>query len=345
MGTADHQAVCGAKNREPRIHFDNQVQAWISDPELEGNPLATAPFSRGGKDWRVAQPRKYTYTGNDRALKQLVADQKPIMKYYTPRGERSTWSQAQYTVYKEEKMITREERWAARRPTLDAIAKDVNHRTSSKYRSITDGNRSRTVLGEVTGRKNGQPAVEKDENGIPIVEKVGVEMEDSKSDEEISSEEEEQVAVEGKNKTVSLAKKKSASPKETSKTVDGRLSTNSKTAGVKSQSRKRAHVTESEESEQEDAAPVRKATRSSKRTKDINDRAKTKKTESADKWVVPDSSEESADEHEYMRGQGLTIIHDYWPSPWRVMAAAFVNTERINKSVSLVFGHGSWLTL
>jgi len=306
---------------------------------LKGTPLATAPFSRGGKDWRVPQPRKYTYTGNDRTLKQLVADQKPIMKYYTPRGERSTWSQAQYTVYKEEKMITRDERWAARKPTLDAIAKDVNHRTSSKYRSITDGNRSRTVLGEVPGRKNGQPAVEKDENGIPIVEK-----EDSDSDDEVSSEKEEEVVEEENNKTVSLAKKKSASPKENSKTVEGSSSPKVKKAVVKSHFRKRAHVTESEDSEQEDAAPVKKATRSSKRTKNINNRAKTKRTKSADKWVVPDSSDESTDEHEYMRKQGLTIVHDYWPSPWRVMAAAFVNTERINKSVSLVFGHGSWLT-
>jgi len=37
-----------------------------------------------------------------------------------------------------------------------------------------------------------------------------------------------------------------------------------------------------------------------------------------------------------MREKGLTIIHDHWPSPWRVMAAAMVSSERINKTVSLL---------
>jgi hypothetical protein len=74
--------------------------------------------------------------------------------------------------------------------------------------------------------------------------------------------------------------------------------------------------------------PVKKATRGNKN----NNRSKSRK--STKEWVVPDSSDESTDELQYMREKGLTIIHDYWPSPWRVMAAAFVNTERINKSVS-----------
>jgi hypothetical protein len=102
----------------------------------------------------------------------------------------------------------------------------------------------------------------------------------------------------------------------------------SKTPGDKSRSRKRAHVSESGESEDEDIVPVKKATRGNKN----NNRSKSRK--STKEWVVPDSSDESTDELQYMREKGLTIIHDYWPSPWRVMAAAFVNTERINKSVS-----------
>jgi hypothetical protein len=133
------------------------------------------------------------------------------MNHYTPRGERSTWSKAQYTVYKEEKAATRKERWAARKSTLNAIAKDINQATSSKYRSITDGNRNRTVLGQVAGRKNGQPAIEKDSNGIPIVEKAEREEDSAKDDDESSSEEEGEVQTKGEKEAGPSTKKGSKS--------------------------------------------------------------------------------------------------------------------------------------
>jgi hypothetical protein len=263
------------------------------------------------------------------------------VKHYIPRGERSKWSKAQYTVYKEEKRATRKERWAVRKPTLDAIAKDINHRTSSKYRSITDGKRNRTVLGEVPGRKNGEPAVEKDEKGIPIVEKAEGEEDGSDSSDESGSEGEEgkveRVSAKGDSKAgPSNAKSTSTVPTQIKTAKDA--SSGVKPPVHKSASRKRVHVSESEESEDEVIVPLKKGRRSTTTTSRSQSKNMPKKPVSKE-WVVPDSSDESTNELDYMREQGLKVIHDHWPSPWRVMAAAFVNTDRINKSVSPMYLH------
>jgi hypothetical protein len=268
-------------------------------------------------------PRKYTYTGNDRTLKQLIIDQKPAISHYIPRGERSKWSKAQYTVYKEEKRATRKERWAVRKPTLDTIAEKINHRW--KYRSITDGSRNRTVLGEVPGRRNGEPAVEKNEYGIPVVDKAEIEEDGSDSGDESGSEEEEG-EEEGK-----------AGPSKAKSTtiVPTQLPSNGKPPINKAGSRKRVHASESEESEEEVPVSPKRGRRSNNSTIKSNPERKSKKPASKG-WVVPDSSDESTNELDYMKKQGLKVVHDHWPSPWRVMAAALVNTDRINKSVSPV---------
>lgn len=323
------KAVCLGKGRTPKTHYDDHTQAWVSRPETKGTPLATAPFSRGGEGWRIPRPRKYTYTGNDRNLKQIIDGQKPVMKYYTPRGKRSTWSQAQYTVYKEEQKATGKERWAARKTVLDAIAKDVNERTSSKYRYITDGHRNRTVLGEVAGRKNGQPAIQKDDKGMPIAEAEEVKGDASDSDDESSSSSGEEIDVKAKAKGragPSSKQESTLSAKQVNESAK-QASLESKAPAQKSRSRKRAHVSESENTEDEDTAKPAKP----------KPKNKSRKIQPAKEWVVPDSSDESTDEQQYMRDQGLTVIHDHWPSPWRIMAAAFVNTDRINKSVSPPF--------
>jgi hypothetical protein len=321
----------------PKNHYDDHIQAWISAPEIKGKPLATAPISRGGDDWRVPTPRKYTYTGNDRTINQLITDQKPALKYYTPRGERSKWSKAQYTVYKEEKRATRKERWALRKVTLDAIAKQINESVNSKYHFIKDGNRSRSVLGKVAGRMNGQPAVEKDEKGIPIVEKSESDDDGSESSDESDGDSEE----DGESTTKGDAKAGTSekTPKQ-SKTVKSNITkdnqSGSKSSGDTSRARKRAHVSESEESDEEIAPPVKKGCKTNSKSTKAKPKDETTKA-----WVVPDSSDdESTNELDYMREKGLTIVHDHWPSPWRVMAAATVSCERISKTVSFVLGAG-----
>jgi hypothetical protein len=256
------------------------------------------------------------------------------VKHYIPRGERSKWSKAQYTVYKEEKRATRKERWAVRKATLDAIAKQINEKVNSKYHFIKDGNRSRSVLGKVAGRRNGQPAVEKDEKGIPIVEKSESEEDESDSGEEsdCDSEEDEEstTKADAKAGTSEKTPKQSESVKSNSTEVN---QSGSKSSGDKSRARKRAHVSESEESDEELVPPVKKGSKTNSKSTKAQPKRKSTKA-----WVVPDSSDhESTDELDYMREKGLTIVHDHWPSPWRVMAVATVSCERISKTVSLVF--------
>ena len=251
------------------------------------------------------------------------------MKHYIPRDERSKWSKAQYTVYKEEKRATRKERWAVRKATLDAIAKQINEKVNSKYHFIKDGNRSRSVLGKVAGRKNGQPAVEKDEKGIPIVEKS-----ESEEDESDSSDESDGDIEEDEESTTKGDAKAGTSEKTPKQSKPVKLDTTSKSSGDTSRARKRAHVSESEESDEELAPPVKKGSKTNSKSTKSNTKNKSTKA-----WVVPDSSDdESTNELDYMREKGLTIIHDHWPSPWRVMAAAMVSCERINKTVSLSSG-------
>jgi hypothetical protein len=243
------------------------------------------------------------------------------------------WSKAQYTVYKEEKRATRKDRWAVRKPTLDAIAKHINERINSKYHFIADGKRSRSVLGKVAGRKNGQPAVEKDEKGIPIIKKSESEEDESESSDESDEHggEEEEVTIKGNAKAgTSKNTLKQSKSVEINSTKDNQPV--SKSSGDKSRVRKRAHVSESEESDDELASPVKKGSKTN--SKSIKNQPKRKSTKA---WVVPDSSDdESTNELDYMREKGLTIIHDHWPSPWRVMAAATVSSERISKTVSTV---------
>ena len=276
----------------------------------------------------MPEPRKYTYTGNDRILKQLVLDEKPI-SHHIPRGERSKWSKAQYTVYKEEKRATRKKRWAIRKPTLDAIAKHINERVNATYQFIEDRKRSRTLLGKVSGRKAGQPAVEKDEKGFPIVEKPKIEVDQSDDD----SEGEEEAIYEGNQR----AGNSGTTPKQSKSVKNNSVKAKqpvSKGSGDESRGQKRAHVTDSEHSEEELAPPVKKGVRTT--GKSIKAQPKRKSIKA---WVAPESSDDdSTNELDYMRGKGLTIIHDHWPSPWRVMAAAMVNTDRINKSVNPVYG-------
>jgi hypothetical protein len=260
------------------------------------------------------------------------------VKHYIPRGERSKWSKAQYTVYKEEKRATRKERWAVRKATLDAIAKQINERVNSKYHFIKDGNRSRSVLGKVAGRKNGQPAVEKDEKGIPIVEKSESEEDGSDSSDESDGDNEGEEEVIGKEDAKPAASEKTpkqSGPIKLNSTKDNQ--SGSKSSSDKSRGRKRAHVSESEEeSDEEIAPPVKKGTKTN--SKSTKAKPKDKSTKA---WVVPDSSDdESTNELDYMREKGLTIVHDHWQSPWRVMAAATVSCERISKTVSFVFESG-----
>lgn len=289
---------------------------------IEGHLGASCPFSRERQDWRVTPPRKYTYTGHERKLKEPASTKPPT--HYVPRGERSAWSKAQYTVYKEEKRAGREERWIARKLELDAIAKDITTKANSRWRSITDGHRNRSILGEVAGRKDGQPAIEKEERGLPLVDKVEKEEKrDSDGDGESESEDDYDSAKEKPGSAAKLDSQRS----RLDQIVKDAKKTQSTSKGLKRKSRKRGHMSDSGDDDEDGAGPTGKGPK--KKIK----KSKNRKQTSVKEWVVPDSSDDGGDELDHMRKQGLRIIHDYWPSAWRAMAAAIVSTERINKTV------------
>ena len=323
------QGICRAKGHQSKTFRDPDTQSWTTRPEIKGQHRANAPFSRDKQDWRVEPPRKYTYKGNEGQLEIQLEQAAKIVTHYIPRGERPTWSKAQYTVYKEEKRACRDERWKNRQKALDAIAQDIIGKSDSKWKFIQDGNRNRSLLGQVAGRKDGQPAVEKDEKGLPVVEVIKAEVREPSDDVSNIGESQEKVSTsDGKDKAPHVNE---ATRQET--IADMRAwaaQLGSCESAKRPRPRKRAHIGESEASEEDTVDSDKKP----KTKKTGKKRTKNKKQRSSKEWVVPDSSNSSADELEYMRGKGLKVVHDYWPSPWRVMAAAIVNSDRINKTVS-----------
>jgi hypothetical protein len=228
-------------------------------------------------------------------------------------------------VYKEEKQRGRKTRLKARQIVLDEIATEALERKNSKYKFIANGSGLRTLLGTVIGRKDGQPPVEKDEYGLPVIETA--ESAEAKKEVESEVEGDSLEKVEVQEASCMLDREAGDPGPSTQPTED--LSTavsatedaaDGSTEGIgKPQDRKRVHESDSELEE-----PVAPKMRGPK---------KGHKKTAKKAWVVPEESDDSMDELGYMREKGLDIVHDYWPSPWRVMAATHVNEERINKTV------------
>jgi hypothetical protein len=329
------QGICVAKGYKRRGYHNPGTNTWVSPPWPGKSPTpVNTPFSRDLKDWRVSPPRKYTYTGSTKTLRVDTSEDKTT--HYIPKGDRQTWSQAQYTVYKEEQQAFREVKWAKRKTQLDETIEELKTKAKKGVSYIRDANMNRHVRGMVLGRKHGQPAVAKDDKGMPIVEKVDKVEEESSDDNDESdcSDDEKQSAAKVMTDDVAGSSTAAQSVKiglaryindPEDKRLDGH---------EQSGSRKRAHISDSEE-EEEEPLPAKASKAKSKKKGKINNKNKKKTQKSRKKWVVPESSDEGEDETEYMRKHGLNIIHDYWPSRWRFTAANEVNSERINKTVSL----------
>ena len=89
-------------------------------------------------------------------------------KHYRPRGERTQWTRSQYTVYKEEK--THWIKTTLRRLEMDEELKELQDESKEQELRVTGlGYYTRTVLAVIPGRLHGQPAVQKDDRGLPIL--------------------------------------------------------------------------------------------------------------------------------------------------------------------------------
>lgn len=84
----------------------------------------------------------------------------PQIPHYIPQGDRKTWSQAQYIVYKEEKDRARDTMWR------DWVREDMARQ--SKFEETYLHGRQKTILAMVTGRTHGDRAAEKTSLGLPV---------------------------------------------------------------------------------------------------------------------------------------------------------------------------------
>lgn len=128
---------------------------------------ATHPFTRDIADWRVFQPIRTDHKPKSQHHRSRYTNAKELAGPYIPRGDRSTWTRAQYTVYKEEKAYHRERSWGKRKPELREIAKELIEKDAKLNSSVTHGYQHRTVLARVAARGNGEPAPRRDAKGLP----------------------------------------------------------------------------------------------------------------------------------------------------------------------------------
>lgn len=135
-------------------------------PDSSDPRCALQPFTRDVADWRVPRPLKTDCEGPKN--QKLVDSKKVKTTHYIPRGERSTWTHAQYTVYKEEKAFHKREQWKKRKSELKTIAKAMNDDLDKQPWTVRYYGRDRTVLDFVVGRLDGEPAKPKDERGLPL---------------------------------------------------------------------------------------------------------------------------------------------------------------------------------
>lgn len=98
--------------------------------------------------------------------------------HYVPRGPRAQWTRAQYEVYKEEQSQWREAKLKERNDSLAKAAKQLVDDRFSQPKFVTCGRTDRYCYAVIKGRREGEPAVAKDDNGMPVPEAVEAQPED-----------------------------------------------------------------------------------------------------------------------------------------------------------------------
>ncbi|WVQ64700.1 uncharacterized protein L199_002867 [Kwoniella botswanensis] len=112
-------------------------------------------------------PPEWQYPKKERFAYPLKAD------HYIPRGPRSHWTEAQYTVYKEEQYFLRSKLRldkAAQEKRDQDYKRRIYGRDEGEEREQTSvqlGGMNRRIIGRVRGRENGAPPVWKDDHGKP----------------------------------------------------------------------------------------------------------------------------------------------------------------------------------
>ncbi|WVQ93963.1 hypothetical protein IAU59_001041 [Kwoniella sp. CBS 9459] len=121
-----------------------------STPEKKG--LANHIFSQKHRiEYTPIEPEKYPY---------------PPPAHYVPSGMRKDWSEAQYTIYKEEQAKWREHQKTEAKERQKKATAEANYSRSRKGSYLRHKGKNRSILGTVAGLLNGQsPAGPAHDNG------------------------------------------------------------------------------------------------------------------------------------------------------------------------------------
>ncbi|WWD05946.1 hypothetical protein V865_004031 [Kwoniella europaea PYCC6329] len=134
----------------------------------EGNGRVTKPSAtHSHRIFTSTSPPEWQYPKKERFAYPLNSD------HYKPRGPRSHWTEAQYTIYKEEQYYWRSKHRldkAAQEKRDQDYKRRIYGRVEDDEREQTSvqlGGMNRRIIGRVRGRENGEPPVWKDDNGKP----------------------------------------------------------------------------------------------------------------------------------------------------------------------------------
>lgn len=263
-----------------------------------GRNHVNAPFSRQVDDWWKAPPTVIPASHGS---------------YFTPPGVRSTWSKDDYERYRSEKDAWVENERRIQKTMADLAAVEAETKRKQGMGWVEVNGRDRRVSGIIKGRKDGEPAVEKNERGIPL-----------------------------KNNSQGEAPSK-AMGKSTGSPIDQDQKTTADQP-IATGSKRPAVTADDDEKETNALLPPEKKRRTSSTTVAKAKTAKGRKAKKSkkgrnakeSKWVVPDTD----DEGELARPvrydcQGNVIPHDHWKSRYRDDAVRKVNRIRITKTVSI----------
>ena len=131
------------------------------------------PFTRSITDWWKAPE-----------LLQISKHRKN--SFYTPHGDPKQWTKAQQRVHEEEKAAwTRLEITKA----VEAAQRQARSRSSRKepVKTVRVGYYNRKILAVIDGRRNGQPAVAKGWNGLPLDPQPPMTQEDGREEPHIEA--------------------------------------------------------------------------------------------------------------------------------------------------------------
>lgn len=255
--------------------------------------------------------------------------------HYHPRGDRADWSQEQYKVYREERDIfLATERLERYRHGLDAAQRRQQSAGEVEtHPPVRDGRVVRHVIGVVKGRRHGEPPAQVGhKSGTPkdYIARIDADKLATIGRRTWNREGEAELI----EKLAELKARATKPPPPCYDIAESGSSSDSDRAGG----------SDSDEDLMTDIDMGASSSGTTGKRKRLNRRRRRCKGSAASpahgrkkrrKWVVPSTPCDSeSDEYEWDRDTGNKVIHDYWPSLWRIKASESLKDARINKKTA-----------